>query len=57
MLSEHPHPHGWTVELTHGDDQLTVEVGDRLSEPLLSTCAATVAHPVREFVPVSVARA
>jgi len=57
VLSEHAHPHGWTVELTHGDDRLTVEVGDRLSEPLLSTCAATVAHPVREFVPVSVARA
>jgi hypothetical protein len=34
-----------------------VEVGEQLSEPLLSTCAATIAHPVREFVPVSVARA
>jgi len=56
VLGEHPHPHGWTVELQHGEDRLTVEVGERLSEPLLSTCAATVAHPVREFVPVSVAR-
>ena len=56
VLGEHPHPHGWTVELQHGSDRLTVEVGERLSEPLLSTCAATVAHPVREFVPVSVAR-
>ncbi|MET3568297.1 (2Fe-2S) ferredoxin [Leifsonia sp. 563] len=54
-LAEHPHPHGWTVELAHGRDRLTVEVGERLSEPLLSTCAATIAHPVREFVPVSVA--
>ncbi|MGO4534023.1 sucrase ferredoxin [Leifsonia sp. 2MCAF36] len=57
VLSERAHPHGWTVELAHGDELLTVEVGERLSEPLLSTCAATVAHPVREFVPVSVARA
>ncbi|MGO4300567.1 sucrase ferredoxin [Leifsonia sp. RAF41] len=56
VLGEHPHPHGWTVELQHGSDQLAVEVGERLSEPLLSTCAATIAHPVREFVPVSVAR-
>lgn len=57
VLSERPHPHGWTVELEHGDERLTVEVGERLSEPLLSTCAATIAHPVREFVPVSVTRA
>jgi len=54
VRSERPHPHGWTVELDHGDDRLTVEVGERLSDPLLSTCAATVAHPVREFVPVAV---
>ncbi|MGO4593440.1 sucrase ferredoxin [Leifsonia sp. 2TAF2] len=56
VLGEQPHPHGWTVALAHGDDRLTVEVGERLSEPMLSTCAATIAHPVREFVPVSVAR-
>ncbi|ANF31075.1 hypothetical protein A0130_04715 [Leifsonia xyli] len=56
VVSERPHPHGWTVELDHGGDRLTVEVGERLSEPMLSTCAATLAHPVREFVPVSVAR-
>ncbi|MDR6970963.1 sucrase ferredoxin [Leifsonia shinshuensis] len=54
VLDEHPHPHGWRVDLRHGDETLTVEVGERLSEPLLSTCAATIAHPVREFVPVSV---
>jgi (2Fe-2S) ferredoxin len=57
-LGEHPHPHGWTVELAHrtGTDEelLTVEVGEQLSAPMLSTCAATIAHPVREFVPVSV---
>lgn len=57
VLSEHPHPGGWTVELAHGVERLTVEVGERLSDPLLSTCAATIAHPVREFVPVAVTRA
>lgn len=50
VRSERPHPHGWTVELEHRGARLTVEVGERLSEPLLSTCAATIAHPVREFV-------
>lgn len=57
VVSEHAHPHGWTVELAHGDELLRVEVGERLSEPMLTTCAATIAHPVREFVPVSVVRA
>ncbi|WP_285116274.1 sucrase ferredoxin [Leifsonia sp. fls2-241-R2A-40a] len=57
VVSEHAHPHGWTVELAHGDDRLRVEVGEELSQPLLSTCAATIAQPVREFVPVSVVRA
>jgi hypothetical protein len=57
VLSERPYPHGWTVALAHGDERLTVEVGEQLSEPMLSTCAATIAHPVREFVPVSVTRA
>ncbi|WP_431218280.1 sucrase ferredoxin [Leifsonia xyli] len=57
VLAERPHPHGWTVHLAHGGERLTVEVGERLSEPLLSTCAATVEYSVREFVPVSVARA
>ena len=54
VLSEHPHPHGWTVELAHDDGAVVVEVAERLSEPLLSTCAATIAHPVREFVPGTV---
>ncbi|MFF2052219.1 sucrase ferredoxin [Leifsonia sp. NPDC058194] len=54
VISEHPHPHGWTVELAHTGGVVRVEVGERLSDPLLSTCAATIAHPVREFVPVSV---
>ncbi|WP_301212911.1 sucrase ferredoxin, partial [Leifsonia williamsii] len=55
VVAERPHPHGWTVELAHdGGHIVVVEVGERMSEPLLSTCAASVAHPVREFVPVSV---
>ncbi|WP_348788126.1 sucrase ferredoxin [Leifsonia sp. NPDC080035] len=54
VLAEHPHPHGWTVVLEHCGRRVVVEVGERLSEPLLSTCAATLAHPVREFVPVAV---
>ncbi|MFP3465750.1 sucrase ferredoxin [Leifsonia sp. SIMBA_070] len=57
VAGEHPHPHGWRVELAHGADRLTVEVGEQLSEPMLSTCTATIAHPVREFVPVSVSAA
>ncbi|UAJ78139.1 sucrase ferredoxin [Leifsonia sp. ZF2019] len=57
VLEEHAHPHGWTVRLAHAGGAVEVEVGERLSEPLLSTCAATVAHRVREFVPVSVRRA
>ncbi|MGN6427349.1 MAG: sucrase ferredoxin [Leifsonia sp.] len=54
VIAERPHPHGWTVELDHRGESVVVEVGERLSEPLLSTCAATLAHPVREFVPVAV---
>lgn len=54
VLGEHPHRRGWTVELLHGGRPVVVEVGERLSEPLLSTCAATVAHPVREFTAVAV---
>jgi hypothetical protein len=48
-VSEHAHPHGWTVELDHDGERVVVEVGERLSEPLLSTCAATVLQRVREF--------
>jgi len=49
LISERAHPHGWTVELDHGDDRLIVEVGETLSAPLLSTCSATVPHRVREY--------
>ncbi len=48
-VSERAHPHGWTVELDHDGEHVVVEVGERLSDPLLSTCAATVLQRVREF--------
>ena len=54
VIGEHPHPHGWTVVLLHHGRRVVVEVGERMSAPLLSTCAATLAHPVREYTPVSV---
>ncbi|MFF1878781.1 sucrase ferredoxin [Leifsonia sp. NPDC058230] len=57
VVSEHAHPHGWTVELDHDGRRVTVEVGERLSEPLLSTCGATIPRRVREFVPISIATA
>jgi hypothetical protein len=54
VVGEHAHPSGWTVELDHRGRRVVVEVGERLSAPLLSTCAATIAHPVRAFAAVSV---
>ncbi|MFF1573262.1 sucrase ferredoxin [Leifsonia sp. NPDC058292] len=49
LVTEHAHPHGWTVELDHDGERVVVEVGERLSAPLLSTCGATVPHRVREY--------
>lgn len=40
---------GWTVDLAHGTEVLQVALRETLSEPMLSTCAATRAAPVREF--------
>ena len=40
---------GWTVELDGRDGPLTVTLVETLSEPLLSTCAATRALPVRRW--------
>ena len=39
----------WTVDLEHRGEVVTVVLRETLSEPLLSTCAATRAAPVREF--------
>lgn len=49
VLAEHRRPEGWTVEFAHEKATVTVDVVATLSEPLLSTCAAIVAAPVREF--------
>ncbi|WEO78898.1 sucrase ferredoxin [Cryobacterium sp. SO2] len=38
-----------TVTFTHAGRAVTATLAETLSQPLLSTCAATVARPVREF--------
>ncbi|POH62187.1 MULTISPECIES: sucrase ferredoxin [Cryobacterium] len=38
-----------TVSFIHGDERLAVKLAESLSAPLLSTCAASTARPVREF--------
>jgi len=45
----------WSVRLRHNASVVTVDLHETLSEPLLSTCTATVPVRVREFVPDSVA--
>jgi hypothetical protein len=47
-------PGRWTVEFDHGGDTVIVRLAESLSAPLLTTCEATVALPVREFERVSV---
>ncbi|WP_345761129.1 sucrase ferredoxin [Diaminobutyricibacter sp. McL0608] len=46
---------GWMVTLDHDGAGVTVELGTALSEPLYSTCNATLAMRVREFVLRSIA--
>jgi len=40
---------GWIVVLSHRAGMVEITLREQMSEPLLSTCAATVAAPVREF--------
>ena len=40
----------WTVNLQHGEDVVSVDLMEELSVPLLSTCGATTALPVRQYV-------
>jgi hypothetical protein len=54
-VSHTEHAGGWTVVLDHGTERVVVELGAELSEPLLSTCSATHAVRVRQFVLRSVA--
>jgi hypothetical protein len=48
---------GWRVTFAHGPDEVVVRLAASTSAPLLTTCEATVALPVRQFelVGVSVA--
>jgi hypothetical protein len=47
-------PGGWRVTLDHGGDEIVVRLAVSTSAPLLTTCEATVALPVRQFDLVSV---
>lgn len=44
----------WTVTFAHGTDNVVVRLATSASAPLLTTCEATVALPVRQFELVSV---
>ncbi|WP_426515389.1 sucrase ferredoxin [Diaminobutyricibacter sp. McL0618] len=50
VVSESATDDGWMVTLDHDGAIVTVELGSALSEPLLSTCNATLSMRVREFV-------
>lgn len=45
---------GWVVTFAHDSRRVVVRVGTSESAPLLTTCEATVALPVREFVSLGV---
>lgn len=49
VLHEQKTDTAWLVDLDHDGAHITVTVTETLSEPLLSTCGATRAAPVREF--------
>lgn len=42
-------PGAWTVDFAHGDELVSVALVESTSAPLLTTCEATVALPVRQF--------
>jgi hypothetical protein len=48
-------PGGWQVTLGHGTDEVIVHLAESESAPLLTTCEATIALPVRRFELVSIA--
>jgi hypothetical protein len=55
-LREERHDGGWRVVLAAGDTTVDVTLLEVDSPPLLSTCAATLAVPVRSLVAVDVVR-
>jgi hypothetical protein len=40
---------GWSVTLDHNGESLVIDLVETLSAPILTTCSAVVAGPVREF--------
>ena len=48
-LGEQRTPDGWSVRLDAPDGPVTVGLVETSSAPLLSTCAATQALPVRQW--------
>jgi len=55
-LSEERTADGWTVRLDGPDGPLTVGLVETSSTPLLSTCAATQALPVRQWAVAGIVR-
>ncbi len=55
VVSESATDDGWMVTLDHDGTPVTVELGTALSEPMFSTCNATLSMRVREFVLRSIA--
>ncbi len=47
---------GWRVTFDHGDESIVVHLAESLSAPMLTTCEATLALPVRRLVVVSTRR-
>ena len=54
LLEERTADGGWRVDLGHDDGVVTVLMRERMSAPLLSTCAATRPTAVREFALTSI---
>ncbi|GAA1998945.1 sucrase ferredoxin [Microbacterium pumilum] len=56
VLEERTAEGGWRVDLAHDGEVVTVLLHERMSAPLLSTCAATRPTSVREFALTSMSR-
>lgn len=53
VVSEERTAGGWRVEFDHRRGPVVVDLAETVSEPLLSTCGATQAAPVRQFALMS----
>ena len=56
LLEQRTADGGWRVDLAHDGDVVTVLLEERMSTPLLSTCAATRPAAVREFALQSISQ-